>query len=461
MGAKAKPSGNAGGKLPVRTPRVKATTSRVGSAAEIPRQLRPRGAAGKQERLLHELQAAHEVITAQNTALTEMARQVEESRDRYFELYDFAPIAYASLDRNGVVIEANLTACRLLGRERSHVVGHPLVAWAVAEDRRACVDHFRRCRVENDAVETELRLTSRTGEVLPVLLSSQTARSDGVVHFRTAIIDLRDRLRVEHERLASQLEVERLKSEEQLAHREKEAKDRWLAVVSHELRTPLTPVLFAISNLTRVTALPGEARRLVDVIRRNSEAELHLIDDLLDMNRISRGKLALNVAHVDLHDLIVSVIESWAPHAQAKGLQIETDLEAADHSIEADAARLRQILLILTTNAVKFTPDGGRIVIGSRNPSTESISIFVTDTGIGFDAGSDERLFEPFEQMGQREAGLSGMGLGLTIARGIVLAHGGRLIAHSPGPGKGATFRVELPLHPKAPLPSEAPSGDR
>jgi signal transduction histidine kinase len=331
----------------------------------------------------------------------------------------------------------------------------------VAEDRRACVEHFRRCRVENDAVETELRLTSRTGEVLPVLLSSQTARSDGGVHFRTAIIDLRDRLRVEHERLASQLEVERLKSEEQLAHREKEAKDRWLAVVSHELRTPLTPVLFAISNLTRVTALPGEARRLVDVIRRNSEAELHLIDDLLDMNRISRGKLALNVAHVDLHDLIVSVIESWAPHAQAKGLQIETDLEAADHSIEADAARLRQILLILTTNAVKFTPDGGRIVIGSRNPSTESISIFVTDTGIGFDAGSDERLFEPFEQMGQREAGLSGMGLGLTIARGIVLAHGGRLIAHSPGPGKGATFRVELPLHPKAPLPSEAPSGDR
>jgi signal transduction histidine kinase len=271
-------------------------------------------------------------------------------------------------------------------------------------------------------------------------------RAGQELHFSTAIIDLRERLRLELERLESRLEVAQVRNEEQLARRDKEAKDHWLAVLSHELRTPLTPVVFAISNLLRLPDLPDDARRLLNVIKRNSEVEMHLIDDLLDMNRISLGKLLLNPGRLDLHDLVMNVLEGWGAQAASKGVTIVTDLQASAHVVDADASRLRQVIWNLTTNAVKFTSEGGRVVIRTRNTTPATIALLVTDTGIGFDPVQSGRLFEPFEQGGHRGAGLSGLGLGLTIARGIVEAHGGRVSAQSDGPGQGATFQVELPL---------------
>jgi PAS domain S-box-containing protein len=400
----------------------------------------------EQERLLHELQEAREIIEAQSASLSEMQSQVEEARDRYADLFDFAPIAYALLDSNGVVREINLTGCRLLGVNRAYLLERPLIGMVIAEDRRGFLDHLRRCRNGTDRVESELRLATRMGETVPTQFSSQAVRAGQELHFRTAIIDLRERLRLELERLESRLEVAQVRHEEQLARRDKEAKDHWLAVLSHELRTPLTPVVFAISNLLRLPDLPDDARRLLNVIKRNSEVEMHLIDDLLDMNRISLGKLLLNPGRLDLHDLVMNVLEGWGAQAASKGVTIVTDLQASAHVVDADASRLRQVIWNLTTNAVKFTSEGGRVVIRTRNTTPATIALLVTDTGIGFDPVQSGRLFEPFEQGGHRGAGLSGLGLGLTIARGIVEAHGGRVSAQSDGPGQGATFQVELPL---------------
>ena len=182
------------------------------------------------------------------------------------------------------------------------------------------------------------------------------------------------------------------------------------------------------------------------MIKRNSEVEMHLIDDLLDMNRISLGKLVLNPGRVDLHDLVLSVTEAWGIQAAAKGVTLVTDLQATVHTLDADGSRLRQVLWNLATNAVKFTPDGGQVVIRTRNATPSTITVIVSDSGVGFDPRQALELFEPFEQGGQRAVGLSGLGLGLTIARGIVEAHAGRISGHSDGVGRGATFQVELPL---------------
>jgi PAS domain S-box-containing protein len=397
------------------------------------------------QRVLRELQEAHDVIKDQNEWLVQLQRDLEESRDRYLELFDFAPVSYASLDQNGVVREINLSGCRLLGVNRANLLERPLVSLVAAEDRRDFLDHLRKCRNGSERLDTELRLTTRAGEIVPTQFSSQAVRSGGDVHFRTAIIDLRERVRLEHERLASRLEVAQARHEEQIARRDQAAKDRWLAVLSHELRTPLTPLIFAVTNLMRLPDLPDEARRLLIVIKRNSEVEMHLIDDLLDMNRISLGKLVLNPGQLDLHDLVTNVVEAWGAQASAKGVEIKTDLQATAHTCEADPSRMRQVLRNLTTNSLKFTAAGGQVVIRTRNASKSTITVLVSDTGIGFEPDRAGRLFEPFEQAG-REVGLSGLGLGLTIAKGIVEAHGGRISGSSAGPGQGATFRVELPL---------------
>ena len=405
------------------------------------------GAADGRDRLIHRLREAHDEIAAQNTWLIEMQRELEESRDRYHDLFDFAPVGFASLDENGVVQAINLAACRLFGIERPHLLERPLVGLVAPDFRRAFLEHLRRCRQGFDDVETELSILTRSGEEpIPIQLSCRASRDRGSVRYPTAFIDLRDRLRLERDRLDAQMELAQSRYAEQQARRDSEAKDRWLAVLSHELRTPLTPVVFGINNLMHLRELSADARRLLGVIKRNTEIELHLIEDLLDMNRISIGKLVLSLARVDLHDLVRSVIDAWEFQTRAKGVELSTDLQANECTLSADIARMRQVLWNLTTNAVKFTPAGGRIVVRSRNVSEGTITLTVSDSGVGFPPEAAWKLFEPFEQADQREVGLSGLGLGLTISKGIVEAHGGRIAARSEGADLGATFEIELPL---------------
>jgi signal transduction histidine kinase/ActR/RegA family two-component response regulator len=256
-----------------------------------------------------------------------------------------------------------------------------------------------------------------------------------------------ERRKAEEERASDLRELERAHRELRRANEETEhanrAKDQFLAALSHELRTPLTPVLALASSLELEPALAPDTRRRIGVVRRNAELEARLIDDLLDLTRVARGKLTLDREPVPLAEAVDHVLEICREDAAAKGVTLEREGSDGGVSVLADPARLRQILWNLVKNGVKFTPLGGRVVVRLERPGITRVAVEVTDTGVGIDRAELARIFRPFEQGSSRAGGL---GLGLAIAFALVDAHDGTLTAASAGPGRGSTFRIELPI---------------
>lgn len=235
------------------------------------------------------------------------------------------------------------------------------------------------------------------------------------------------------------------------------AKDQFLAVLSHELRTPLTPVLATVSILKAQEDLPTALRQDMDLIQRNVEMEATIIDDLLDITRISRGKIDLHPENVDIHDCLQTALEICQSEITAKRQEIRRDFQAVQHHVWADPSRLRQVFWNLLNNAVKFTPQGGRISLRTLNEG-DQLKIEVTDTGIGIEPETMPRIFDPFEQGEQSKSRkFGGLGLGLNIAKTVVELHRGRLTAASEGIGKGAVFTVELTAIAPAEKPEAPP----
>ena len=229
-----------------------------------------------------------------------------------------------------------------------------------------------------------------------------------------------------------------------------QAKDRFLAVVSHELRNPLNPVLTIASLWESDASLPAEVREDMSVIRRNVELESRLIEDLLDVSRITAGKLALRRQAVEMQHVVRDAVSVCDSEAKQKQLHVEVDSADGPMTVEGDPTRLRQVVWNLLSNAVKFTPAGGRIAVSVTQTTASTapaVEICVRDNGVGMDETALARIFNAFEQGGHdvtRRYG--GLGLGLAIARALTEAHGGTLTAHSDGPGRGAEFTLRLPL---------------
>ena len=244
------------------------------------------------------------------------------------------------------------------------------------------------------------------------------------------------------------------------------AKDRFLAVLSHELRTPLTPVLASVSAMLDDPETPPELHAFLEMTRRSIDMEARLIDDLLDITRISQGKLRLNRYTVDAHALVRQAVAICRDEIDSQRLHLDVDLAAAEHHVEADPARLQQIVWNLIKNAVKFTPAGGRLAIRSRNGSPAEddgrarLLVEVRDSGIGIAPDVLPKIFDAFEQ---GEANVTrqfgGLGLGLAVSRSLAEAQGGRLTAASDGRNQGAAFTLELATVPApAPEPDGVPS---
>jgi signal transduction histidine kinase len=223
------------------------------------------------------------------------------------------------------------------------------------------------------------------------------------------------------------------------------AKDEFLATLSHELRNPLSPVITMVAELERHVAGSPEAANALEVIRRNVELEARLIDDLLDITRITHGKLQLTPEITDAHHVVERALEICEKDIAAKRLTIREQLKAGRHHVRADPARLQQVAWNLIKNAVKFIDPGGTIAIATHNLDGDFV-LEVTDSGIGIAPERLERIFKAFEQ-GERSITqrFGGLGLGLAISRAMMQAHGGTLTAHSEGEGRGATFSATLP----------------
>jgi signal transduction histidine kinase/CheY-like chemotaxis protein len=235
------------------------------------------------------------------------------------------------------------------------------------------------------------------------------------------------------------------------ARRANAAKDRFLATLSHELRTPLAPVLAVVSALENDAALREQIGGALALIRRNVELEARLIDDLLDLTRIARGKLDLHLQPADLRDALAHALQSCSAQEDAAGkwIAVETELAAIDHTVCADVPRLTQVFWNLLKNAFKFTPDGGAIRVRTRGEALDGqdgIAVEVADTGIGIGPDLLPRIFDAFEQ-GEKDITrrFGGLGLGLAISKALVDLHRGKITVASPGVGQGTTFTVWLP----------------
>lgn len=231
----------------------------------------------------------------------------------------------------------------------------------------------------------------------------------------------------------------------QRAERANRAKDDFLATVSHELRTPLNAIAGWV-NLLRSTSLPPErVSDALDTIERNVRAQTRLIDDLLDVSRITSGKLNLTLEPTDMAAVVTAAVTALGPHVQAKRLTLRVDIASPLPPTLGDATRLQQVVWNLLANAVKFTTSGGFIEVVLR-PHGTGVELLVRDNGQGISAETLPLIFDRFQQAESSFArSHGGLGLGLAIVRHLIDLHGGEVSAESPGPGQGSTFRVFLP----------------
>jgi CheY-like chemotaxis protein/anti-sigma regulatory factor (Ser/Thr protein kinase) len=214
------------------------------------------------------------------------------------------------------------------------------------------------------------------------------------------------------------------------------------------LRTPLTPVLASALALESEPELPKDIHESLQMIRRNVELEARLIDDLLDLTRIDRGKVQLNFEVVDAHTLLQSALDICQAEIDRKNLARILNLGARKVHMRADPARLQQIFWNLINNAVKFTPRNGQIIITTSNDSKGQLRVEIADTGLGIEAEAMPKIFDAFEQGGRTQLG--GLGLGLAISKTLVQAHKGTITAQSAGRNKGSTFTLVFPTCEKA-----------
>jgi PAS domain S-box-containing protein len=376
---------------------------------------------------------------------------IRESEERYRTLAEAVDQLMWINDAQGRAVYVNRRWEELVGA-RVEARG---IAWAelLHPDDRELLFEIRRTSIPaGKPYQLEFRLRMKNGQHRWMLARVVPVKDERgrVTSWFGAAADI-------HDLKAAAAELQRAKEEAEAANR---AKDQFLAALSHELRTPLTPVLGFSSMLEKNASLPADARRQIEIVRRNAELEARLIDDLLDLTRISKGKLQLEPVAVDLHKALDHVVEICRDEAAAKGLLLEWDGGSDGVVVRADPARLQQVFWNIVKNAIKFTPGGGRILLRTLVPAPGRIAVEVSDTGAGLEPSEIGRIFRPFEQAGHA---IGGLGLGLAISSALVEAQGGTLTAASEGPGLGATFRVELatlsdsePAPPTARAPNAA-----
>lgn len=275
---------------------------------------------------------------------------------------------------------------------------------------------------------------------------------DGVIElFSHKVVEPDEDLLRMVESLGSQigLFIERLRIEQEL-QREKEkaeaansARDRFLSMLSHELRAPLMPVVSWAGATVKQSNLSPEIQKGLEMVCRNAELEVRLIEDLLDLSRVTRRRLKLQFGTADAHELIQSAMDIVRNDIESRHLKLLVSLTASRYQVMADASRLHQVFWSVLRNACKFTPENGAIAVRSYNLNAMTVTIEIRDSGVGIEPQYLKRIFEPFEQADSKRGGL---GLGLAISKAIVEMHQGTIRAQSEGPGKGAAFVIDLPV---------------
>ncbi len=326
-----------------------------------------------------------------------------------------------TLAADGTILYCNHRFAELVARPPERVAGRALGEFVHADDRST----LQRL-LTSESCRADVQLRTDTGTANPVQLSSIALSIDGARTVAVVVTDLT------HER------TERgLRESNQL-------KDEFLATLSHELRTPLNVILGWTRMLLNEHLDPDARRHALELIDRNARAQAQLVNDLVDMSRMTTGKLQVQLEPLPLIPVLEAALDSVRPAAEAKNISIHTSWQVQDDNVLADATRLQQILWNLLSNAVKFTPQDGRISM-SASHAARRIRIEVMDSGIGIDPAFLPHVFDRFRQADSATTRrYGGLGLGLAIVHDLVRLHGGDVEVHSPGLDQGATFVVTL-----------------
>lgn len=370
---------------------------------------------------------------------------LRESEQRFRNMADNAPVMIWVTDSTGCCTYLSQSWYNFTGQTEETGLGLGWLDAVHPEDFESAKNAFLAANQRHEAFRIEYRLRRKDGEYRWVIDAATPWLSwDGeFLGYIGSVIDIT-------ERKAAETERDRLLTLEQAARAEAEKanriKDEFLAVLSHELRSPLNPILGWSRLLQTNNFDPASQQKALATIERNAQLQVQLIDDLLDVSRILRGKLNLNMAAVDLVSVIEAAMETVRLAAAAKNIQINTMLDASLGLVLGDSSRLQQIVWNLLSNAVKFTPERGKINI-SLDYINAQAQITVSDTGKGISSSFLPYVFEYFCQADSTTTRkFGGLGLGLAIVRHLVELHGGTASAESPGEGQGAKFTVRLPL---------------
>jgi len=378
------------------------------------------------------------------------------SETRYRSLVESIPALIWVADAQGAITDNNRALYEYTGLTHDQLRGHDWLKIIHPADAQRVEDLWDRSLRSGQDYSSEYRIRRacdgayRWHSVQATLRKDQQGKP--LAWFGTCM-DIEDRKLAERQLKAARISAEKARFAAESASK---AKDNFLAVLSHELRNPLNPVMVTVSILRHDPRFGDpETRELLDVIWRNVELEARLIDDMLDVTRIERGKIELHRRPIDLADVIRHAVEVCLPDIQARKLEFVIGVSDGPYLIDADAVRLQQVFWNLLKNAIKFTPVGGCVGVRCCRDG-DFVVAEVTDSGDGIEPANLERIFNAFEQADRaitRQFG--GLGLGLTISKALVELHGGTIHASSPGKGRGATFRVRMPL--RSPTSAHAP----
>lgn len=408
---------------------------------------------GRLERLGPVLQRALREVE-ERRAREAAERQLREADLRFARVVDgLRDYAVVLLDEAGTIQFWNQAARAVFGWQPQEVLGRSAALLFPPESQPA------------QALADELRLARASGKASDnrwlVAKDGRRLWAEGVV---TALDDddgdAAGYCKLVHDGTEGHLAAEALRAAKEEADRANRAKDRFLAVLSHELRTPLAPITTAVHVLEKSARVDERHRDLLPMIRRNVALEARLIDDLLDLTAINAGKVSLRREPVDMHQLARAVVTMVDDALEQKSVRVALELEARDPWVDADQARMQQVLWNMIRNAIKFSPAGGRIVLRTGNADGRLV-LSCTDGGIGIAAEALPRIFRPFEQAdAEVSRSYGGLGLGLAIAQGLMLEHGGDIRAASDGRDRGATFTITMPTAAEPPPGREgAPAG--
>ncbi len=273
---------------------------------------------------------------------------------------------------------------------------------------------------------------------------------DRPVHIIPLVSALRSAIRARRRQYQVRDQLRTIRAAQESLRDESRRKDEFLAILAHELRNPLAPITTALHLLRHPGISPAETKSAFDMMARQVTHMVRLVDDLLDLSRISRGIIELRLEELDLGAVMSAAIESARPLIESGRHTLVEDLPASPILIEADGVRLSQVVTNLLNNAAKYTPPHGTITLSVRihqQGSTGEAEICVADTGAGIPREMLSRIFEMFTQVDQaRRNAQGGLGIGLTLVKSLVEMHGGRVVARSEGAGRGSEFSVHLPL---------------